>query len=48
MLVYIATIAASMLLMLGVCVVDGDFSEGGLFADLVDRVKRTKHRSVKP
>ena len=48
MLTYLGTFAAVTALVLGVCFLDGDFSEGGLFAEMVKRVTRPKLRRTAP
>jgi hypothetical protein len=40
MLGYLCFTGAIALLVLAVCVLDGDFSEGGLFVDLAKRLAR--------
>ncbi len=42
MLTFLGSFAAIALLVLGVCYLDGDFHEGGLFAEMAKRVARVK------
>jgi hypothetical protein len=39
MLLYFGSIAALAALVLGVCLLDGDFSEGGLFAEMAKQAR---------
>lgn len=46
MLAYLAIIAVTILLMLGVSILDGDFDEGGLFATLGAWLSRWRHEGA--
>lgn len=42
MFLYLGSIAAITVIVLAVCILDGDFNEGGLFAELGKRITRVK------
>jgi hypothetical protein len=48
MLTYLGSFAAVTALVLGVCFLDGDFNEGGLFAEMAKRVTGPKLRRTAP